>query len=350
MKIIKDFSLNIKEDPILFFNFDKLLKISKITNTKKIEFKINKKHYSNIRINKRKTRDLYFYYGFSKNLYNNKIKTNPSNFNVYFDAEEPNWHLFQGFGFFSKFARLLKLKPIHYPRKFEENFDKILTICPYTCNFINNSSLKKKREFVFFPFNKNLIPKNNKKNYDLIYTGSIIKNLNVLSIFNSISKSKEFNYKLVSNTKNEIVTDFNISYQNKLNLISESRVSLIHNYIDLNDDQVEHIKKYKFYYNNQAFSHLHKKIIPQQKSRMFEAAFCKSLMLVKRDPWNVIENFFLPNKDFLYFNNKSDFIEILSNIKKNYDKYNYIVNNAFKKATKNYTCENFYNNFLLKYE
>jgi hypothetical protein len=342
MIIIKDFSLNIKEDPILFFNFDKLAKNPEATNREKKEFIIKK-------IKNR--RELCFYYGFSKNLYNNKLKTNPNKFNVYFDAEEPNWHLFQGFGFISKFVRFFKLKPIHYPRKFEKNFDKILTICPYTCNFINNSSLnKKKRQFVFFPFNKILTPKNNKKIYDLIYTGSIIKNLNVLSIFNSISKSKVFRYKLVSNTKHKIVTDFNISYKNKLNLISQSKVSLIHNYIDLNDDQVEHIKKYKFYHKNQAFSHLDKRIIPQQKSRMFEAAFCKSLMLVKRDPWNVIENFFVPNKDFLYFNNKSDFIEILSNIKKNYHKYNYIVNNAFKKATKNYTCENFYNNFLLKYE
>ena len=34
---------------------------------------------------------------------------------------------------------------------------------------------------------------------------------------------------------------------------------------------------------------------------MFEAAFCRSLILCRRDRWNVIERFFEPGEEFVYY-------------------------------------------------
>ena len=99
-----------------------------------------------------------------------------------------------------------------------------------------------------------------------------------------------------------------------------------------------------------AFKFINKKIVPQQKSRMFEAAFSRSLMLVKKDPWNLIEYFFNPNQDFIYFNKEEDLPKLINKILKNYNLYKPMVNNAFKKAKKNYTVDIFYKKYLLKYE
>jgi spore maturation protein CgeB len=83
---------------------------------------------------------------------------------------------------------------------------------------------------------------------------------------------------------------------------------------------------------------------------MFEAAFSKTLMFVKKDPWNIIEYFFTSNKDFLYFKKEKDLPKLINRILKNYDLYKPMVNSTFKKAKKNYTVKAFYKKYLLKYE
>ena len=86
-------------------------------------------------------------------------------------------------------------------------------------------------------------------------------------------------------------------------------------------------------------------MVPQLKSRVFEAAFGRSLILCKRDPFNVIERYFEPDKEFIYYddtNLESKITEIL----KNFSKYEKVIDNAYNKAVDNYTVTKFVDTYL----
>lgn len=326
MRVIKDFSTNHFDDPICYFELNK--------------------------VSKKKSK-LDVYYGINCQF----SSVNKKKFNIYLDFEEPNWYFWRMAGLpkivqkiFDLYLiriiqRVFNLYLTNYPRNFENKFDKILTICPYTADYINKINQNKKREFIFFPINHNFIFKK-KKNIDVIYTGSIYGNF-----IKKITKIiKNYNYRIVSYSDNKYVTDKNISYKKKMQLIASSKISIIHNLIFLDNYCLKRLSKYKDLKKNIAFKYIRKKIVPQQKSRMFEAAFSKSLMLVKKDPWNIIEYFFTPNQDFIYFEKEKDLPKLIDHILKNYDIYKQMINNAFKKANKLYTIKAFYKKYLLKYE
>ena len=310
MKIYTNFFNNNFDDPITKFELNKFSK---------------------------KKSNLNVYYGIKSQ--DSQIKNNK--FNIYLDFEEPNWFWWG----LKRIHKILNIYPINYPRNFESKFDKIFTICPYTADYINKKSYNKKRDFIFFPFNKKFIFIK-KKRIDVIYSGTLYG-----PILDKISEIiSNYNYRIISFSNNKFVTDKNISYKKKINLIAESKISIIHNLLFLNEIQIKHVKKYSDYKKNMAFKFIDKKIVPQQKSRMFEAAFSRSLMLVKKDPWNLIEYFFNPNQDFIYFNREEDLPKLINKILKNYNLYKPLANNAFKKAKKNYTVDTFYKKYLLKYE
>ena len=86
--------------------------------------------------------------------------------------------------------------------------------------------------------------------------------------------------------------------------------------------------------------------MPQIKSRVFEAAFNKSLILCLKDPWNIIEMFFKPETEFIYFENEIDLAEKILYIKNNYKEFEHIIENAYQKAINNYTTQHFYKKYL----
>lgn len=194
--------------------------------------------------------------------------------------------------------------------QFVEYVDKIFTICPKE---ITN---REKRVNAFFPLNINHLPKDYNKEFDVIYTG-LASNDNIQKIIKAFPK---YNYKLVSfGNYDGLATDRNVSYQQKLALIAKSKICITHNYVNDNS--------------------------PQLKSRCFEAAFCKSLMLVMKDNYNIITQWFEPDVDFLYFN--PDTLEsTLDNVLANFDKYQTLINNAYKKAINNYTTKNFIKKYI----
>jgi spore maturation protein CgeB len=63
------------------------------------------------------------------------------------------------------------------------------------------------------------------------------------------------------------------------------------------------------------------------------------LMLVKRDPWNAIEFFYEPEKEFLYYEDESELPDMIREITNNWEKYKFIVDNAYERAINNYTTE-----------
>lgn len=246
----------------------------------------------------------------NKDLDNNRI-------NVLLDFEQPNaWVLKQS-------EQNIKLN--------ESKFDYIFTCCKYTARW-RNYILKKNKYFpIFLPLSKNYI-KNNEKIYDVIYAGNIHRCIRFL-----IPPILKYNYRIISAINDKYVTDNNVAYNTKIDLMSKSKCSIVHN--GLFAVNCDFFKRYQDYNLNGAF--LGNNMMPQLKWRVFEAGFSKSLILCLRDQWNVIEDYFTPDKDFIYFDiNNID--EILNDVIFNYDKYKYITENAYIKCIDNYTSEHFY--------
>lgn len=220
---------------------------------------------------------------------------------------------------------------------YEDYVDKILTIVPTTLHNLE------KREYVFFPFNKSHIPKESVKEYDICYTGFA----KVGFMFDLLKTITQYNYAYVSfketitwknylynpkkyfrkkiNPKkydfpNSLINFPNRSYSEKLEIVSKSRVSLVHNLLDNG--------------------------MPQLKSRTFESAFCKSLMLVYKDNHNVVQDWFEEDKHFVYFINADDLKEKLDYIILNFHKFQEIIDNTFEHALNSYTVENFVNTYI----
>jgi len=191
-----------------------------------------------------------------------------------------------------------------------DQVEKILTICP------PNITGRKKRESCFFPFNEQFIPKQFEKHFDVIYCG-LATGHHITEILDVIPK---FNYRLVSFRNDGKTTNVSPSYAEKINLISQSKITIVHSLTGTGT--------------------------PQIKTRPFDAAFCKSLILCKRDDWNIIEEWFEPNKDFLYYNEANDLEEMINKVLNNYDDYLPMIESAHKKALNNYTTRHFIQKYL----
>jgi hypothetical protein len=221
-----------------------------------------------------------------------------------------------------------------------KNEDKVLTICPYTSESLLN------RQFVFFPFFEKNIPQKTTKIYDVIYSGSSNKQF----VSSLIDEILPYNYIFINFDNDPRANRPKVSYLEKINLYAQSKVTICHNLLwpDLVD--IPHYKEFKNSKNNRAFDKLYQDNpiceMPQIKSRVFEAAFSHSIILCAYDDWNVIEHFFEPDKEFIYFRDQKDLKEKLYQIINNYEKYEFIANNAFEKAINNYTTKHFVQKFL----
>lgn len=238
---------------------------------------------------------------------------------------------------------------------YDIDFHKVLTLCPFTATFLNNRDGIDRRVPIFFPFNDAFTPPPAQKLYDIIYTG----HLHPKPIMRDMEAIRRFNYRLVSNSNHELVTNRGISYQAKLNLISQTKITLTHNLLYPTVRHVLNVWKYPSWSTNEAFLDIPKGLIglakrllmgreievPQLKSRIFEAAFCRSLILCKKDNFNVIETFFTPDEEFVYYES-GQLITTINKILANYDSYLPVIERAYKRATEHYTTTTFFEKYL----
>lgn len=219
----------------------------------------------------------------------------------------------------------------------EKHADHILTLCPYT------AELSDKRQFVFFPTNEAYIPGPNEigKEIDVCYFGSLPTSVPWQSYIDNVLSKYDFAFGHYSQGNLR-----GCSYTDKMQIYGLSKVAVVHGLCNIRPETIEMYRSFPRAYNNKALSHLDKGMAPQIKSRMFEAAFGKCVILCQKDPWNPIENFFEPEKDFLYFENEEDLKKILSHVLDNYDDFTEMRMNAYNKAINNYTVRHFVENFL----
>lgn len=234
-------------------------------------------------------------------------------------------------------------------------FDEVYTICPYTAEVLNSDSTAPTNTIykpICFPYPEKYFEQYNNisiedKIYDVIYYGNIHHSM-YYELIKTISK---FNYAFSTishHNQNEemvnLITHYNLSSKEKWDLLSKSKISVGINLIFLRDDQIANLKSIS---NIEKFKNIdiayQKAALPQFKTRMVEAAACKTLMLIYKDDWNVIEEWFEPNKHFLYWETFEQLEQMISDITNNYEKYWHIVE-AANQHVKKYSIKNLINN------
>ena len=113
---------------------------------------------------------------------------------------------------------------------------------------------------------------------------------------------------------------------------------MCYNVVPLGDQHIKTIKNYEGWDSCAAFSQLDKKILPQFKSRMHEAAMARTLNLVYRDPWGISEDYYTPDEDFVYFDSMDELESKIDHILKNWKDYERMVESAYNKSL-NYTTD-----------
>ena len=238
---------------------------------------------------------------------------------------------------------------------YDADFHKVLTLCPFTAEYFNKLQGVERRVPIFFPFNDEFTPPVSEKRYDIIYTG----HLHPKPIMRDMKTISRFNYRLVSNSDHELVTDRGVGYEEKLSLISQSKITLTHNLLYPTVRHVLNVWKYPEWRANRAFSDIPRGLmglakrlltgseieVPQLKSRIFEAAFSRSLILCRKDKFNVIEKYFTPGEEFVYYAD-GGLVETVNKVLANYDAYLPVIDRAYKRAAERYTTSAFLEKYL----
>ena len=240
------------------------------------------------------------------------------------------------------------------PNRYDGDFYRVYTLCPFTAKWLNQEQGVRRRIPVFFPFNEEYIPDKAEKIYDVIYTGHIV----APTVLRDIKIISKFNYRFVSNSDHTLVTDHSVSYERKMELIAQTRITILSNLLYPRFRHLLKIWGYPNWRKNEAFKELpppslffkyfterSRMVVPQLKSRLFEAAFGKSLILCKLDSFNIIENYFEPEKEFIYY--KEGELELMLNkILSSFEKYKDVVERAYKRAISEYTTKCFFDKYL----
>lgn len=214
------------------------------------------------------------------------------------------------------------------------NADQILTLCSYTAELFDN------RTAVFFPFNERYIPNSESKTVDVAYFGSYPTGYNWASYVDNVFS--KYSYKIGSYTSGNMQR---CSYESKIETLGKSKVAVVHNVCNVYGAHNRYTD-FPGGDSNRALTHLDHNLLPQIKSRTFEAAFSGAVILCQKDHWNVIENFFTPEVDFLYFCDEEDLAKKIDLVLNDYSSFDSIRQNAFDKAVNNYTVKKFVEKFL----
>lgn len=218
---------------------------------------------------------------------------------------------------------------------------RVYTICPFSAKWLNSLLNIDKFKPIFLPTDLDLAPsiKSEHKHYDVIYTGHASPQTSTF-----LKPIFDFKYAWLSGNIHPNVTHSNLSYADKLKLVSQSKISITHNILNFSSAGANVVRSIPNWHLNEAFSELTdggSMTGPQIKTRVFEAALCETLILCKRDRWNTIENFFEPDVDFLYYESDDDLGYVIKNILNNYEDYQFMTKNAKRKVVEKYSTLEF---------
>jgi hypothetical protein len=233
-----------------------------------------------------------------------------------------------------------------YDVNVEDRFDEIYSICPFTVDWLNKIKATSKYKKIWYPFHSKYIPENCEKKYDVCYHGGIHSDkyshmLEVLRGFNYRYMSMSHDINPMTQAHLPLATDLDLSHEEKITRISQCKISVCYNNFPIrNSVDLHYIKSQPKWQDNNAFSHVDSLgILPQLKSRFIEASVSKTINLVERDPWNVIEDWYEPDKHFVYFDNNNDLSNKIKNILGDWPSYQQMLEDSYNHSIENYTCD-----------
>lgn len=215
-----------------------------------------------------------------------------------------------------------------------KQFDKVFCVCPYTCEWMNEILGYKKYFYLLYPFTQISI-ESPKKEYDVCYFGGLASTAHTICI----SIIKKFKYQFSSLQRYPELTALNISHINKLKMAAMCKSGLSLNFFY--EGQPVNIYKYTNWQKHGAFTHIPHQI-PQFKARIHELAACHTLILCMKDKWNLIEDYYIQDKHFIYFSNPFELKELIIDIRDNWEKYQPIAEAAHQHFLENHTISTRY--------
>eukprot|EP00993_Chasmostoma_nieuportense_P001478 NODE_2357_length_1200_cov_22.060578_g2243_i0.p1 GENE.NODE_2357_length_1200_cov_22.060578_g2243_i0~~NODE_2357_length_1200_cov_22.060578_g2243_i0.p1 ORF type:complete len:373 (-),score=70.19 NODE_2357_length_1200_cov_22.060578_g2243_i0:80-1159(-) len=261
-----------------------------------------------------------------------------------------------------------------------ELYNHTLTLCPYTACWINAMLGTSRRTAMYYPFPLELQPPWKApalRTLDVIFVGS---HHNALPFKWALDVMADFKYLFLTWKASAVFQQLQVkpgmyaaNLKRKLRLISHSRVALIHNTLFI----PAHTPVPLCLHGNDAFlayranhtpssclpwrgrhslltspaptthsKSLHYNHVPQLKARTFEAAFSGALMLVFDDGFRLLDRYFTPGVDFLYFTTANQLKRLLTNITANFTRHVPMAMRARRKAMRRYTVSNWVRDFI----
>lgn len=221
----------------------------------------------------------------------------------------------------------------------ENNFDLIFSICKYTIEWRKNHFDIDKRIYVPSPFSNKFIYPNQEKTIPVYITAHNRPSPILPYMFRTV---KKFGGTIVDASQYKPIT-----HEEKMILNGKSKISITYSLLFVDNNHIASIKSLPKWQYNEAFKNLESGFVPQMKTRVYEAALSKSLILHKRDEWNIIEDWYTPEEDFIYFDDENDLLDKIDEINKNYHKYIHIAENAYNKTINNYISEHFIEKYII---
>ena len=217
-------------------------------------------------------------------------------------------------------------------------FDDVFCVCPFTCEFMNKHFGYEKFHYIPYPFTNYSVKEFGNYDADCSWMGSV-SGQDHISALETLFK---FNYKFITSQKNtwmfhpyefEKCTHVDLSSEDKLIELSGCRSSLSFNMIYMSPASQKN--------NFRAFERFEEGIMPQFKVRTHEITSSKSLMFVKKDPWNLVADFYKPDEEFIYFDDFTELEDKINDLINNFDNYKNIIEKAYNRS-QDYTVEKIY--------
>lgn len=285
------------------------------------------------------SKNLLYIYG----IYGEKIPLEYKN-KIYLNAEEPNGLYHSGKLLFER-----DLNGVIAP----DVWTIIYQICPYSTDWMRDVHGDDRFKFLkHCPMcAKKYYPTlDAPKIYDFFYQGSLHGDEMTKSI--DIIKNYKYVWTSLSDYPDSRKTHYKTPYLEKLKLLSQCKAAIVFNGLYENQPGafLRNISRLPNWKLNEAFSHAHLGVMPQFKGKLLEHMLCKTLALVNRQPWDIMERFgFEEGEHFLYFDEVEDIPALYQECLSNWDYCERIINNAYNKVTTENSMEAIYNKYLKPY-
>jgi len=262
----------------------------------------------------------------------------------------------------------------------ENKFDRILTLDADIVEWRNNILGERKYVYVYTPISDHWFDMwswDRKKLRDVIVCGTINDKYLLRNMLNPIA---DFNNEWVGDGRTELREGINRGmrgegYPEKMELISKCKVSVCWNAVPVSYEAIKQMLNDPSQLDNPTHRHVRflrnpndtwpqdfsklfgdrgktwaidgnmKYLKPQLKTRAFEAAACKSLILSCYDDFHHLNYWFNEGEDFVYFQ-PGKLGEKLTEILEDYSSYDSMRKSAHAKASQHYKTSNFWNDFI----